>query len=83
MNKLIKLSQIWDIMQRKDAKGRNIPFQIKFVKKNGEVREYNECTLTSFHSLGSTINVLPKGETFPRSIRRISIVEFNKHKTYL
>ncbi len=83
MDKLIKQSQIWEIMQRKDEKGKPIVFQIKFVKQSGEIKQYSECVLSSFHTLGRTCNVIPKGERFPRSIRKISIIEFNKHKTYL
>lgn len=83
MSKLIKQSRIWEIMERKTASGSPLPFQIKFVKQDGEVKEYPECVLTSFHSLGTSLNVLPAGEIRPRSIRRITIIEFNKIPVYL
>lgn len=83
MQKLIKQSRLWEIMERTDANGDPVPFQIKFVKENGEVREYKSCTLTSFHSKGTSLNVLPLGERSPRSIRRVTIIEFNHIRVYL
>lgn len=83
MSKRIKQSQLWDIMQRTDAQGQQLPFQLKFVKANGEVREYESCTLTSFHSKGTTLNVLPLGEKRPRTINRITIIQFNNISVYL
>ena len=71
-------------MERTDTKGSPLPFQLKFVKTStGEVREYESCVLTSMHSKGATLNVLPEGEFHPRTIRRVLIIEFNKHRVYL
>lgn len=83
MSKLIKQSRIWDIMERTGADGSRLPFQIKFVKENGEIREYKRCVLTSFHSAGDTLNVMPDGEQYPRKIRRVTIIEFNNIRVYL
>lgn len=83
-HKLIHWSKIWEIMQRRDAKGNLIPFQIKFAKRStGEIVEYPVCYFTSIHTKGSTVNVMQEGEQRPRTIRRCLIVEFNHHKTYL
>ncbi len=62
-------------MEQTDASGNPQRFQIKFAKENGEVREYKNCVLTSFHSSGTTLNVLPENEPHPRTIRRITIIE--------
>lgn len=83
MSKLIKQSRIWEMMERTGKDGKRLPFQIKFVKENGEIREYKSCVLTSFHSAGDTLNVMPEGEFFPRKIRRITIIEFNNIRVYL
>ena len=84
MVKRIHWSRLWELMERKDANGNPLPFQLKFVKvKTGEIREYPRCVLTSFHSKGATLNVLPEGETKPKKIRRITIIEFNKHRVYI
>lgn len=83
MDKRIKQHRLWEIMERTDANGAPIVFQIKFVKQNGEIREYPACTLTSMHYSGTSINVLPLGEKFPRSISRITIIEFNNIPVYL
>lgn len=83
-HKLIHWSKIWDIMQRKDANGNPIPFQIRFYKlSTGEERNYPVCFFTSIHTKGSTVNIMVEGEHRPRTIRRCLIVEFNHHKTYL
>lgn len=71
------------MMERTDASGDPLPFQLKYVKKNGEVREYTRCVLTSLHSKGTTLNVLPEGEITPRTIRRVTIIEFNHVRVYL
>ena len=71
------------MMVRCDQHGNRLPFQVKFVKENGEVKEYGSCVLTSFHSAGTTLNVLPHGEYFPRKIRRVTIIEFNHIRVYL
>lgn len=81
--KLIKQSRIRDLMERKNSDGSPVVFQLKFVKSNGEIREYPECILTSFHSAGTTLNVLPVGEKRPRKIRRVTIVEYNNIPVYL
>lgn len=83
MQKLIKQSRLWEMMERTDASGKPLPFQLKFVKENGEVREYKSCVLTSFHAAGTSLNVLPEGESRPRSIRRVTIIEFNQIRVYL
>lgn len=83
MSKLIKQSRIWEMMERTGKDGKRLPFQVKFVKENGEIREYKSCVLTSFHSAGDTLNVMPEGEFFPRKIRRITIIEFNNIRVYL
>lgn len=51
--------------------GKPIEFSIEFCKKStGELVTYDRAVLTSFHSSGSTINVLPAGEATPKKIRR-------------
>lgn len=72
-------------MERKDpTTGQPLPFSLKFVKqKSGEIRHYPQCVLTSFHSKGDTLNVMLLGETRPRTIKRVLIIEFNNLKVYL
>lgn len=63
--------------------GKPIEFSIEFCKKStGELVTYDRAVLTSFHSSGSTINVLPAGEVTPRKIRRCLITKFNNLKVY-
>lgn len=81
---LLHWSKVWDLMQRKDAEGNPIGFQLKYVKlSTGEVREYPVCFFTSMHSRGGTVNVIQEGEFRPRKIRRCLIIEFNHCKIYL
>ena len=63
--------------------GKPIEFSIEFCKKStGELVTYDRAVLTTFHSSGSTINVLPDGEATPRKIRRCLITKFNNLKVY-
>ena len=63
--------------------GKPIEFSIEFCKKStGELVTYDRAVLTSFHSSGSTINVLPAGEATQRKIRRCLITKFNNLKVY-
>lgn len=83
-NRLIHWSRIWELMERTDVNNNAVSFQMKFVKvSTGEVREYKSCILTSIHSKGDTINVLPEGETRPRTILKVLIIEFNQNRVYI
>ena len=69
-DKRIHQSKIWQIMERRKD-GKPLEFSIQFCKKsNGELVTYDRAVLTSFHSSGSTIIVLPCGEVTPKKIRR-------------
>ena len=83
MSKLIKQNKLWEMMEQTDRSGNKLPFQLKFVKENGEIREYERCTLTSFHSAGTSLHVMPEGESVPRKIRRVTIIEYNHIRVYL
>lgn len=68
--------------QRKD--GKPVEFSIQFCKKStGELITYPRVILSSFHSSGSTLNILQVGETTPRTIRRCLITQFNNLKVYI
>lgn len=81
-DKRIHQSKIWKLMEcRKD--GKPVEFSLEYCKKStGELVTYERVVLTSFHSSGSTINVLPVGEATPRKIRRCLITRFNNLKVY-
>ena len=67
--------------KRKD--GRPVEFSLQYCKRStGELVTYERVVLTSFHSTGSTINVLPAGESSPRKIRRCLITRINNLKVY-
>lgn len=76
--------KIWELMDKKDAKGRPVPFSVSYVKKStGAIVNVPSCTLTSFHSKGSTLNILYAGEEKPRKIRKCLIIMFNGKSVYL
>ena len=67
--------------QRKE--GKPIELSIEFCKKStGELITYERAVLSSFHSSGSTVNILQIGEYAPRKIRRCLITRFNNIKVY-
>lgn len=62
---------------------RPVEFSLQYCKRStGELVTYERAVLTSFHSTGSTINVLPAGESSPRKIRRCLITRINNLKVY-
>ncbi|MBS6237460.1 MAG: hypothetical protein KH897_03550 [Bacteroides sp.] len=67
--------------KRKD--GKPVEFSLQYCKRStGELVTYERAVLTSFHSEGSTINILPAGESNPRKIRRCLITRINNLKVY-
>jgi len=82
MEKLIKQSKIWELMELKE-KGKPKPFSFQYAKKNGEMPTYENATFSSIHSKGSTVNIMLQGEQKPKSFRRICITRFNEFKVYI
>lgn len=67
----------------KRQNGRPVEFSLQYCKRStGELVTYERAVLTSFHSAGSTINILPAGEGSPRKIRRCLITRINNLKVY-
>lgn len=63
--------------------GRPVEFSIQFCKRStGELVTYPRVVISSFHSKGSTINILQVGESRPKKIRRCLITKFNNIKVY-
>ncbi|MDR1455535.1 MAG: hypothetical protein LBJ01_07790 [Tannerella sp.] len=82
--KRIKISKIWEEMEKKDAAGLPVTFSISYVKKStGEISCIPGCICTSIHSKGSTVNLMPAGDTRPKTIRKCLIIEFNGASVYL
>jgi hypothetical protein len=76
-----KLPVIWN---RKDAKGKPVSFSFKFVKKStGEVIHILSATLTSEYFPKRCINVKIDGSDEIRTIRTITIIEFNGEEVYV
>lgn len=78
----IHQSKVTEIMERRKD-GRPLEFSLEYCKKStGELVTYERAVLTSLHSAGSTVNVLPEGESSPRKIRRCLITRINGLKVY-
>lgn len=82
MEKLIKQSAIWDLMERKEF-GKPKPFSFQVAKMSGELATYDNAVLTSIHSKGKTFNVLLPGEVKPKTFRKILVTRFNEFKVYI
>lgn len=83
MEKLIKQSKIWALMEQKE-KGKPKPFSFQYAKKNGELVDYKEATFSTIHSKGSTVNIFVDGNLLkPKSFRKILITRFNEYKVYI
>lgn len=80
--KRIHQSQLRDLLERR-LNGRPVEFSIEYCKRStGELVRYERAVLTSWHSRGSTLNVLPVGESAPRKIRRCLVTRVNGMKIY-
>lgn len=78
----IHQSKIIEILEKRQN-GRPVEFSMQYCKRStGELVTYERAVLTSFYSRGSTINVLPAGESTPRKIRRCLITRINNLKVY-
>ena len=81
--KRIHRSKIFELMEKR-VDGRPIEFSIEYCKKStGELITYERAVLTSYHSTGSTINILQAGDDTPKKIRRCLITRFNNLKVYI
>ena len=57
-------------------------FSIRFVAASGELVTVDECSCTSFHSSGKTMNIkLPNGQF--RKVNRKTITAFNGKEVFL
>lgn len=82
MEKRIHQRQLREIMERRHQ-GKPVEFSLQYCKRStGELVTYQRAVLTSWHSEGGTVNVLPAGETSPRKIRRCLITHINGMKVY-
>lgn len=82
MEKRIHQRQLREIMERRQN-GRPVEFSLEYCKRStGELISYPRAVLSSWHSEGSTVNVLPVGESTPRKIRRCLITKINGLKVY-
>jgi hypothetical protein len=80
--KRIHQSKIWELMDRR-VNGRPVEFSIQFVKRStGELITYQRAVLTSYHSKGSTINIMEAGASTPRKIRRCLVTRYNNVKVF-
>lgn len=82
MEKLIKQSKIWELMELKE-KGKYKPFSFQYAKKNGELVDYANASFSSIHSKGSTVNIILDGDKKPKTFRRICFMRFNEFKVYI
>lgn len=57
-------------------------FSIQFVAASGELVKVDECSCTSFHSSGKTMNIkLPNGQF--RKVNRKTVTAFNGKEVFL
>lgn len=78
----IHQSKLIEILDQREN-GKPVEFSLQYCKRStGELVTYDRAVLTSFHSSGSTLNVLPAGESSPRKIRRCLITRINNLKVY-
>lgn len=91
MEKRIKQSEVWDVMQQKDERGRYKMFSFAYVRLNesregnglpGSIEHYEAGVFSSIHAKGSTVNIRIRGELFPKKFIRCMIISINGKKVY-
>lgn len=91
MEKRIKQSAVWAEMQRKDERGRYKAFSFSYVRlhdsregngKAGSIEHYEFARFSSIHAKGPTVNIIVRGERFPRKFSKCMIIRINCKKIY-
>lgn len=80
---LIHWSDMLRDMQRREADGRYVAFDCWYAKKNGELKHYPHCRLSSIHYRGTTVNVLVGTDKQPKTLRKILFVRYNGQKVFV
>ena len=58
-------------------------FSIQFVAASGELVKVDECSCTSFHSSGKTMNILIAASGLVRKVNRKTVTAFNGKEVFL
>lgn len=58
----IHVSNIWKIIEEKNRLNKPKPFSSQYAKKTGNLETYHFATLSSIHSKGAMVNIIPDGE---------------------
>ncbi len=91
MVRRIKQSGVWSEMQRRDERGRYKAFSFSYVRLNdsregngkaGSIEHYEFARFSSIHSKGNTVNIIIRGERFPKKFTRCMIIKINGKKVY-
>ncbi len=91
MVRRIKQSDVWSEMQRRDGRGRYKAFSFSYVRLNdsregngkaGSIEYYEFARFSSIHAKGNTVNIIVRGERFPKKFTRCVIIKINGKKVY-
>ena len=79
---MIQLSRVLDLMNGL-AGAEKRAFSIKFVKRSGGIVEGKECVCTSSFDRNKTQNIMFTESKQVRTVRNVSIVEFNGEEVFI
>lgn len=74
---MIHISKLFEVMQALKT------FSLQWVSKSGELVTVDECTLTSFHSSGKTVNIKLVASGQIRKVNRKTITAINGKEVFL
>ena len=78
---MLHVSKVYELIERIAPSGGRVPFNCKYVKKNGDVVEYKNIICLSSHFRPQTINIqCTDGKV--RKLNCSSILEINGIKIY-
>ena len=74
---MIKENKIFEVVETLKT------FSLEWVSKEGELVKVDECTLTSFHSDGKTMNVRLANSGQFRKVNRKTVTKINGQEVFL
>lgn len=74
---MIHVSKIFELVQVHKS------FSLQFVTATGELVTVDECSCTSFHSAGKTMNIRIASSGQFRKVNRKTITQFNGEEVFI
>lgn len=68
------------LIERQDATGKRLPFDIQYCTKEGEIVESKDCVCTSVNTRHKRHTYKMGGSGLPRTFRDVLVMRVNEYK---